>query len=144
MGHMSEALEERVNTRVPRRVKEDLSDLAKRRRIDESELARTLLDEAIRRERHPGITFRDTTAGREAAIEGRRLYVWQVMETVWNSDGNASDAAEYLGIQPTQVNTAVDYYNDYRSEIDEIIQANSDEAARLDDLFRLRETAKHR
>ena len=44
--------------------------------------------EALWREKHPGIVFRTTPTGREAAIEGRRLYVWQVIETVRASDGD--------------------------------------------------------
>ena len=85
---MAEALDARINTRVPRRVKDDLTAISRRRRLEESELARTLLDEALRREKHPGIVFRATPTGREAAIEGRRLYVWQVIETVRASDLN--------------------------------------------------------
>ena len=51
---MAEALDARINTRVPRRVKDDLTAVSRRRRVEESELARTLLDEALRREKHPG------------------------------------------------------------------------------------------
>ncbi len=133
-----------MNTRIPKRVKDDLSALAFRRRIDESELTRNLLDEAIRREKYPGIVFRTTPTGRDAAIEGRRLYVWQVVETLWASDGDIKEAAEYLGLRPDQVTTAIAYYSDYPEEIDRLITENQEEAARLESLDALKEKARHR
>lgn len=134
MGYMSEALNARLNTRISRRVRNDLNVLARQRHIDESELARTLLDEGLRRERHQGIVFRSTSTGRQASIEGRRLYVWQVMETVWASDGNADEAASYLGLVPEQVRAAVRYCAEYRDEIEGQISANHQaaDAARLE------------
>ena len=141
---MAGALESRINARVPKRVKDDLSALARRRRVDESELARALLDEAIRRENHPGIVFRATPVGKEAAIEGRRLYVWQVMETVWASDGDRAQAAESLGVRRDQVEAAVAYCADYKDEIDELIKLNHEEAERLQRASALQEQALRR
>jgi uncharacterized protein (DUF433 family) len=130
MGYMAEALDARINTRVPRRVKDDLAALARQRRLEESELARALLDEALRREKHPGITFRPTPAGREAAIEGRRVYVWQVVETIRASDGEIEQSADFLGLRPDQVRVAVGYYAEYKREIDRLIALNKQEADR--------------
>jgi len=145
MGHMSaEVLDSRLNARLPRRVKEGLAGLARRRHVDESELARTLLDEGLRREKHPGIVFRNTPTGREAAIEGRRLYVWQVMETVWASDGDTAQAADYLGIRPDQVDTAVGYFADHRVEIEELIALNQEEARRGMDQAKRRKQVRRR
>lgn len=144
MGHMTETLDARVNARVPSRVKHDLAALARRRHVDESELARSLLDEALRRERHPGIVFRSTPTGREAAIEGRRLYVWQVMETVWASDGDIANAAKFLGLRPEQVGVAVDYYADYGPEIDELIALSREEIDRVHKLSERQQQARHR
>ena len=131
MGYkMPEALDARVNTRVPRRVKEDLAALSRRRNLEESELARALLDEALRREKHPGIVFRPTPAGREAAIEGRRVYVWQVIDTLRASDGDIEQAASFLGLRPDQVRGAINYYAEYAPEIDRQITLNEEEADR--------------
>jgi uncharacterized protein (DUF433 family) len=141
---MTETLDARVNTRVPSRLKADLAALARRRHVDESELARTLLGEAIRREQHPGIVFRSTPTGREAAIEGRRLYVWQAMETLWASDGDIEQAAKFLGLRPEQVRAAVDYFADYGSEIDELIAINREETDRLHQLSERQLKARRR
>jgi uncharacterized protein (DUF433 family) len=130
MGPMGEVLNARLNMRISRKVREDLIALARQRHVDESELGRVLLDEGIRRERHPRIVFRPTSTGRQASIEGRRLYVWQVMETVWASDGNVEEAASYLGLTPEQVRSAVRYCAEYRGEIEGQIRVNQEAADR--------------
>ncbi|MBJ7599295.1 MAG: hypothetical protein DLM67_19705 [Candidatus Nephthysia bennettiae] len=128
---MEEVLDSSINTRVPRRVKQALEQVAKDRRISALTFARTLLDEGLRRERHPGIVFRDGPAGRRAAIEGRRLDVWQVMETVWASDGSVDEAADYLRLRPDQVLAAVSYYTEFPEEIDDWVRSNHEQADRL-------------
>jgi uncharacterized protein (DUF433 family) len=102
-----------------------------------------LLDEGLRRERHQAIGFRSTAAGRQASIEGRRLYVWQVMETVWASDGDVEEAASYLDLVPEQVRAAVRYCAEYRDEIAGQIAGNQQaaEAARLE--WRRQQNALH-
>lgn len=141
MGYMAEALDARINTRVPRRVKEDLVALSQQRRLEESELARALLDEALRREKHPGILFRTTPAGREAAIEGRRVYVWQVIDTLRASEGDIEPTAKSLGLRPDQVRAAVSYYTEYKREIDRLIELNKQEADRARRLWERQQEA---
>jgi uncharacterized protein (DUF433 family) len=140
---MAEALDARINTRIPRRMKEDLSTLSKRRHVDESDLARALLDEGLRREKHPGIVFRTTPSGREAALEGRRLYVWQVMETVWASDGNVDESAEYLAVRPDQVRSALGYYAEYGPEIDQLIHENRQDTTQARERWERQQRALH-
>ncbi len=107
-------------------------------------MARALLDEALRREKHPGILFRSTPAGREAAIEGRRLYVWQVIETLRASDGDIEQAASFLGLRPDQVRGAASYYAEYRREIDRLIALNKEEADRARRLWERQQQALRR
>jgi uncharacterized protein (DUF433 family) len=90
------------------------------------------------------IVFRDGPAGRRASIEGRRIDVWQVMETVWASNGNIEEAAEYLGLRTDQVRAAVTYYTDYPSAIEDWIQRNRDEAARLHSQWEREQASLHR
>lgn len=138
---MEEPLVDSINTRVPHRVREALDDVAKDRGVSPLTFARTLLDEGLRRERHPGIVFRDGPAGRRASIEGRRLDVWQVMETVWASDGSTTEAASYLGIRPDQVDAAVGYYSEFADEVDSWIQRNREEAERLQERWKKHQAA---
>jgi uncharacterized protein (DUF433 family) len=127
---VEEPLDASINTRVPRRVRQALEEVAKGRHVNPLTFARTLIDEGLRRERHPGIVFREGPAGRRAAIEGRRLDVWQVMETVWASDGDVEEAAAYLGLRPDQVRAAISYYTEFPGEIDDWVQRNREEADR--------------
>jgi uncharacterized protein (DUF433 family) len=138
---MAEALNARVNARIPQRVKDDLAVVSGRRNMGESELARSLLDEALRREKHPGIVFRSTSAGREAAIEGRRLYVWQVIETLQSSAGDLAQAADFLGLRPEHVRVALDYYAEYGPEIDLLIALNQEDAGRARHLWERQQQA---
>jgi len=128
---MRERLDAQINTRMTARDKEELGETASSRQMDPLALARTLLREGIRRERHPGITFRIGPTGRRAALEGHRLDVWQVMETVWASDGAVNQVAAYLEIHPADVQAAVAYYADYPEEVDAMVEQNRQAADRL-------------
>lgn len=141
---MEEPLDDGINTRVPHRVRQALEEVAKDRGVNPLSFARTLLDEGLRRERHPGIVFRDRPAGRRAAIEGRRLDVWQVMETVWASEGDIADAAKYLGLRPDQVQAALSYYSEFGEEVDGWIKRNRAEAERLQERWKKEQAALRR
>ena len=98
-------------------------------------LAERLLGEALRLERHPLIRFHEGAAGRrQPLLVGTRLYVHQVVSTVRASEGDVDDAAEYLAISPRLVRAAVDYYAEFREEID----ADADAARRIEDEERAR------
>jgi uncharacterized protein (DUF433 family) len=81
-------------------------------------LAARLLDEGLRRERHPLIYFRLGGSGqRRPALVGTRLYIWQIISTLRGSK-DIADAADYLGLTEPQVRAAVAYYADYTDEVD--------------------------
>ncbi|MGH2944789.1 MAG: DUF433 domain-containing protein [Solirubrobacteraceae bacterium] len=78
------------------------------------------LDEGLRTERHPLITFHEGAAGlRRPALVGTRLYVWQVVDTVGESRNSVAAAAEYLGLPEHHVRAAADYYADFTEEVDQ-------------------------
>ena len=82
-------------------------------------LADRLLGEALRVERHPLIRFHQGAAGRrQPLLAGSRLYVHQIVGTLRASDGDVDEAATYLGLTGRQVRAALDYYADFRDEID--------------------------
>jgi len=81
-------------------------------------LAARLLDEGLRRERHPLIYFRLGGSGqRRPALVGTRLCIWQIISTLRGSK-DIADAADYLGLTEPQVRAAVAYYADYTDEVD--------------------------
>jgi uncharacterized protein (DUF433 family) len=87
--------------------------------ISANALAQRLLDESLRVERHPLIGFREGGSGaRFPALVGRRLSVWDVMGTVWAEGGDIAATGEYLQISQRDVQACVDYYADFREEVD--------------------------
>ena len=81
-------------------------------------LAERYIDEGVKMDEHPEVYFRDGALGRRAAILGTRLDIWQVLETVRNSDNSAEAAAEYLGVPLARVRAAVRYYAANKEEVD--------------------------
>ena len=111
-------------------VSERLAVQARRAGLAPRTLAQRYVDESLRREDHPLIRFADGPSGRRAALVGRGLDVWQAIETVRDNDNNAQEAAAYLEIPVGLVQAAIDYYGDYRDEIDSEIALNQAESKR--------------
>lgn len=82
-------------------------------------LAERYIEEGLRRDEHPLITFRDALGGRRPALVGTRLDVWQVIETLRQNEDSLAETAEYLEIPPQHVRACLRYYSDFKSEIDE-------------------------
>ena len=82
-------------------------------------LAERYLEEGLRREDHPLITYRDGAAGRRPALIGTRLDVAQVIDTLRESDNAIEATGEYLVIPPQLVRAAVRYYAEFSDEVDE-------------------------
>jgi uncharacterized protein (DUF433 family) len=109
------------------------------RRADETgqprgSLAERYIAEGLRMDEHPLIGFRDGALGRRAGLVGTRLDVWQVIETLRNSESSVDAAAEYLDLPVAKVEAAVRYYAAHRDEVDryaerEIAAADRAEAA---------------
>jgi hypothetical protein len=97
-----------------------------------SAVTNLFVDEALRAEEHPGITFRPGPTGRRAGLIGGPD-VWEVIDTLLivreAEPGLAEDAlvaatAEATGLSERKVRTAVRYYAAYRENIDDRIAAN--------------------
>lgn len=92
--------------------------------IAERTLAQRYIDEGLRRDAHPLITFLDGPSGRRATIAGRGLDVWEVIATLRDNAGSVEKSAAYLEVPTGLVQAAFAYYGDYRGEIDAEIAAN--------------------
>lgn len=105
-----------------------LNDLAASRGASVSSTMERLLDEALRREAHPGITFRDGPSGRRAGLVAgpdvdeviRALRAVQAE----GADDVVATTTEVTGLSEAQVRAAVAYYADHRAEVDDRIAAN--------------------
>lgn len=94
------------------------------RRADETRESKTALveryvDEGLKRDAHPEITFRDGPFGRRAMLAGTRLEVWQVVETLRSSGNSLEEAAGYLGLPMARVRACLSFYAAYQAEVDE-------------------------
>lgn len=82
-------------------------------------LAERLLAEGLRREEHPMVWFRSNADGvRTAAVVGRRMYIWQVIDALRQVDGAVEKVADDFQLTELQVRAAVDYYAEFDDEID--------------------------
>jgi len=120
---MSEVVSVRLSDQVAQRLRERAAD------NDEavSGLAQRLVDEGLRMEAHPSITFRPGPSGRRAALM-RGPDVWEVIGLLRSLDtsGDAAivEAAQWLGLAEAQVRAALSYYGAFADEIDTRIAAN--------------------
>lgn len=93
-------------------------------------LAARYVEEGVRHDDHPLIHFVDGETGRRAALLGTQLDVWEAIATVRDNDGDAHEAAEYLGLPVGAIDAAVAYYGEFTDEIDEEIALNHAESER--------------
>jgi hypothetical protein len=100
---------------------------ARRSGIAPRTLAQRFVDEGLRQADHPLVRFTDGPSGRRAALIGRGLDVWEVIATVRGNKNDLAETASYLGIPFGLVQAAVNYYGEYRDEIDEEITLNQAE-----------------
>lgn len=108
-----------------------------------SEIARTLLEEGLRMEDHPGIVFRPGPAGRRPGLKDG-LDIWEVIRVFKEIKAHGEEAirqtAELNSLRVDQVRTAVRYYAEFTEEIDAWI-AHADEVAEQAEASWLREQA---
>lgn len=115
-----------------------LEALARETGAPKSRLALQLIEEGLRMRAHPGIVFRDGPTGRRAAL-ACGPDVWQIIPVVKNEGSGEEQierAAEYFGLSPREIHAAIQYYADYRDEIDEWIRRNDELAERAEAKWR--------
>lgn len=108
---------------------------SQRERISRSELARTLIEEGLRMQAHPGIVFRQGPTGRRAGLMAGPD-VWELIRVFHQLEESGDELvarlAEIATVQPYQVRAALRYYADYPDEIDGRIALDEAEAERAE------------
>lgn len=110
--------------RVPEPLDAEINQELRRRGIREwSAGALTLLDEAVRTSRAPGIVFVDGVGSRRAAVAFSGLEVWEIV-AVWKEGGERWDElrAAYPELGEPQLRAALNYYRLYPAEVDERLE----------------------
>lgn len=109
-----------------------------------SALAQRYIEEGLRTDEHPGIGFRPGPAGRRAALAAGPD-VWEVIQALANvearGDAAVTATADWMGLEPFQVEIAVGYYADHRDEIDAWIERVHGEAAEAEAAWQRRQAA---
>jgi hypothetical protein len=104
-----------------------------------SRVVKTLLDEGLRMQQHPGIVFRSGPAGRRPGL-AHGPDVWEVARVFREVRGQGGDAvqrtAELTGLTRNQIDTVVRYYAAYQKDIDAWIRRVDEEAERAEAAWR--------
>lgn len=95
-------------------------------------------------EEHPGIVFRDGPAGRRAALAAGPD-VWELVRFMKGVGMRGAEAvnetSRTLNLTPLQVETALRYYADNPTEIEDRIRLDEEEAERAEASWRRRQAA---
>ena len=110
---------------VPEELVQAVQEAADASGCDFSTMANTLLAEAIKMRRCPGIIFADGPTGRRARLAGTGIEAWEVIATYKSLNcGLARLRRAYHWLTESQLRSALGYYAAYREEIAEQIDRN--------------------
>ena len=110
--------------RLPEELEEEIEREMRLRGAGFTEVATSLLREAVRMRRTPGIVYMDGATGRRAVVAGTGIDVWEIIsqyrEVEEDFDGLR---ACYPWLVGSQLASALSYYELYPEEIDARIEA---------------------
>ena len=113
--------------RLRPKLRAEIERIARRRQRSFSEVAQTLLEEAIRMQGCPGIYFADEPAGRVAKVAGTGLGVWEVIRDYKTAKGDEKALRKWFPhVSPAQLRAGILYYAKFPHEVDAVI---ADDAA---------------
>lgn len=99
-----------------------LKQRAQETHAPQTALAERYIQEGLRHDEHPLIYFRAGEIGRRPALLGTRLDVADVITTVKQNNNSVQETAGYLEIPVEHVDACLNYYADYKDEIDAWIE----------------------
>lgn len=83
----------------------------------------------IQKTEYPHIIKADGVCGGAAIIEGTRIAVWHIVGYYYKVGMSVEEiVADWDTLTPTQIFSALAYYHDHQTEIDQLRQQNSYEA----------------
>lgn len=113
-----------VSMRLSTETGHRLKRLAYRHGWTPSDASARLVEEGLRRSEFAFIDFRDSTAGRQAYLQGSTLAVWEVVLLLRSYGANARAVADHLGWSEAKVQAAVQYAEAYPNEIEQALAEN--------------------
>jgi hypothetical protein len=113
-----------ISMRLPAESGKRLKRMANRHGWTPSDASARLVEEGLRRSEFGFIDFRDSTAGRQACIQGSTLAIWEVMLLVHSYNKNVSAVARHLKWPEVKVQAAVNYAEAFPEEINAAMAEN--------------------
>jgi predicted transcriptional regulator len=113
-----------VSLRLPDSQAKRLQRQARRLGRTPSETGRLLIEEALRQIEFAHIEFRDSAAGRQAYIRGRRVQIWTVVMIARGYANDVKKTARHLEMPQEWVQSAFNYAEAFPDEIRNAIEDN--------------------
>ena len=113
-----------LSMRLPLESGNRLKRMANRHGWTPSDASARLVEEGLRRSEFAFIDFRDSSAGRQAFIQGSTLAVWEVMLLVRSCKGSVSAVSKHLRWPEAKVQAAANYAQAFPEEIEEALSEN--------------------
>jgi len=108
-----------------------------------SQITKTLLEEGLRMEAHPGVVFRPGPAGRRPGLVGGPD-IWEVARLFQDRKRLTHDVvdqiADELNLSVRQIEAALGYYAEFKDEIDHWIDRIDAQAERAESAFHRRQS----
>lgn len=122
-----------LSLRMEPGTRQRLAERARSERLPQGTLVNRYVEEGLRRDRHPRITFVAKISGRVPSLLSRpRLLVAYIVDTWRGSKKSIKAVAEYYRISEEEVGAALAYYAEFRQEIDDWLAWNRAEADRVE------------
>lgn len=113
-----------LSMRLPVESGKRLKRMASRHGWTPSDASARLVEEGLRRSEFAFIDFRDSSAGRQAYIQGSTLAVWELILLIRSYKEGVAAVARHLGWPETKVQAAVNYAQAFPQEIEEALSEN--------------------
>jgi hypothetical protein len=110
-----------ISMRLPVASGDRLKRMANRYGWTPSDASARLVEEGLRRSEFAFIDFRDSSAGRQACIQGSSLAVWEIMLLVHSYEDNLTATAKHLRWPVAKVRAAVNYTEAFPDEIGQAV-----------------------
>ncbi len=122
-----------LSLRMDPRTRQRLAERARSERLPQGALVNRYVEEGLRRDRYPRITFVAKISGRVPSLLSRpRLLVAYIVETWRGSKKSVKATADYYRLGEEDVRAALAYYAEFREEVDDWIAWNRAEADRVE------------
>jgi len=114
-----------ISMRLPAESGKRLKRMANRHGWTPSDASARLVEEGLRRSEFAFVDFRDSSAGRQAYIQGSSLAVWEILLLVRSYKEDISSVARHLKWPVAKVQAAANYAKAFPEEIEGAISENS-------------------